>query len=125
MRRALLLAVLTAACGHQRAALVSAHVTGGPSDAPEVVQGASGTLDCPDEVFPQDLGNSDASGDLRAQHIGAVPLACTVTVAKAGFQPYKALVRDTCAAAVRGGCQTAELRAVLVPQPGKNTASAK
>jgi hypothetical protein len=115
MRRAALLAILAAACGHERATLIAAHVTGGQGNAQGAVEEASGTLECPDEPFPQDLGSSDQDGDLRAQHIGALPMACTVTVAKAGFRPYKALLRDVCGTPAHGGCRTAELRVVLAP----------
>jgi len=120
MRLAALLLVLAAACGHDRAALVAAHVTGGSGDAQQAVEGASGTLDCPDEPFPRQLGRSDEDGELRAQHVGTVPLACTVTISKSGYRQFKALLRDVCGAPAGRGCQTAELRVTLVPEPGKN-----
>jgi hypothetical protein len=119
MRGAAFLVFFAAACGHERATLIAAHVTGGQGNAQEAVEEASGTLECPDELFPQELGSSDPDGDLRAQHIGALPMACTVTISKAGFRPYQALLRDVCGTPAHGGCRTAELRVVLAPDAGK------
>lgn len=126
MRAALvLLALLAAACGHERAALVAAHVSTGQGAAEESLEGASGTLDCPGELFPQDLGSSDQDGDLRAQHIGAVPFACAVTISMAGYQPYKVALQNACASPARGGCLTVDLRVTLAPETGKTSGEAK
>ena len=125
MRISALLLAVVAACGHQRAAVIGARVSSGQGEAQEPVQGASGTLDCPGELFPQDLGKSDEDGDLRAQHIGAVPLTCALTIAMAGYQPYKAAMQDVCAARASGGCQAVDLRVVLAPAPNKNAGGTK
>jgi hypothetical protein len=125
MRAALLLLALAAGCGHERAALVAAHVSAGQGTAEEPIQGASGSLDCPGQILPQDLGNSDADGDLRAQHIGAVPFACAVTISMAGYQPYKAALQTACSARAQGGCLTVDLRVTLAPQPGKTSGATK
>ena len=122
MRAALMLLALAAACGHERAALVAAHVSSGQGAAEQPIEGASGTLDCPGQVLPQDLGNSGEDGDLRAQHIGAVPFACTVTISMAGYQPYKTALQNACAAPAQGGCLTVDLRVMLAPDPGKGAA---
>ncbi|HEX9575032.1 MAG TPA: hypothetical protein VF994_13125 [Myxococcales bacterium] len=125
MRLAAILLALAAACGHGRAALVAAHVSTGQESAQEPLEGASGTLDCPGQLLPQDLGKSDEDGDLRAQHIGAVSLACAMNVAMAGYQPYKAALRDVCTAPAPGGCQTVDVRVVLAPEPGKSSGASK
>ena len=125
MRRMALLLLALLGCGHERAAVVAAHVTTGQETAPEAIEGASGTLDCPGAFVPQDLGKSDEDGDLRAQHIGAVPLACSVTISMAGYQPYTALLQKVCGAAVTGGCLTAEMRVVLAPAPGKPSGTSR
>jgi hypothetical protein len=125
MRAALLLLALAAGCGHERAALVAAHVSAGQETAEEPIEGASGSLDCPGQILPQDLGNSDADGDLRAQHIGAVPFACAVTISMAGYQPYKAALQTACSARAQGGCLTVDLRVTLAPQPGKTSGATK
>ena len=103
MRAAALILALAAGCGHERAALVAAHVSTGQGTAEEPLEGASGTLDCPGQLLPQDLGKSDEDGDLRAQHIGAVSFACAVTVSMAGYQPYKAALQNVCAATAHAG----------------------
>jgi hypothetical protein len=125
MRATLLLLALAAACGHERAALVAAHVSTGQGTAEEPLKGASGTLDCPGQVLPQDLGKSGEDGDLRAQHIGAVPFVCAVTISMAGYQPYKAALQTACSARAQGGCLTVDLRVMLAPQPGKTSGATK
>jgi hypothetical protein len=125
MRLAAILLALAAACGHERAALVAARVSSGQEGAQKPLEGASGTLDCPGQLLPQDLGRSDHDGDLRAQHIGAVSLTCAMNISMAGYQPYKAALRDVCTAPVPGGCQTVDVRVVLAPEPGKSSAGSK
>jgi hypothetical protein len=125
MRPAAVLLALTAACGHERAALVAARVSSGQEGAQKPLEGASGTLDCPGQLLPQDLGTSDKGGDLRAQHIGAVSLACAMNISVAGYQPYKAALRDVCTGPVPGGCQTVDVRVVLAPEPGKPSGESK
>src|SRR2546428_7983040 len=125
VRAAALILAFSAACGHERAALVAAHVSTGQGTAEEPIEGASGTLDCPGELLPQDLGKSDEDGDLRAQHIGAVSFACAVTISMAGYQPYKAALQAVCATPAHGGCLSVDLRVMLAPQPGKTAATAK
>ena len=63
-----------------RASLVSAHVTRPESGTQIAAEGAKGTLTCPN-TMQQDLGTAADDGRMNAQHIGAVPLECTVTVA--------------------------------------------
>ena len=125
MRAAVLLLALAAACGHERAALVAAHVSAGQGTAEKALVGASGTLDCPGELFPQDLGKSQKDGDLRAQHIGAVPFACAVTISMSGYQPSKVALQSACAAPVKGGCLTVDLRVTLAPEPAKASGEPK
>jgi hypothetical protein len=125
MRAALLLLALATACGHERAALVAARVSTGQGTAEKPIEGASGTLDCPGQTLPQDLGTSDEDGDLRAQHIGAVPVACAVTISMAGYQPYKADLQTVCTAPAQGGCLTVDLRVMLAPEPGKTSGGTK
>ena len=122
---AALLLAFAAGCGHGRAAVIAAHVDVGQGDAEEALEGASGTLDCPNELFPQDLGHSDGDGDLRAQHMGAVPLACAMNITMAGYRPYKATLRDVCTAPDSGGCQSVDVRVVLAPEPGKPPGESK
>lgn len=122
---AALLVTLAAGCGHGRAALVAAHVASGQGDAQEDLQGAGGTLDCPGDLTPQDLGTSNGDGDLRAQHMGAVSLACAMSISKAGYRPYKAALQDVCSALDSGRCQTVDVRVVLVPEPGKPQGGSK
>ena len=125
MRAAALVLAFAVACGHERAALVALHVSTGQGTAEKPLEGASGTLDCPGELLPQDLGKSDEDGDLRAQHIGAVSFACAVTISMAGYQPYKAALQAVCAAPAHGGCVTVDLRVMLAPEPGKTSATEK
>jgi hypothetical protein len=125
MRAAALILALAVACGHERAALVAAHVSTGQGTAEQPLEGASGTLDCPGQIVPQDLGKSDEDGDLRAQHIGAVSFACAMTVSMAGYQPYKAALQTVCAAPAQGGCLTVDLRVMLAPESGKTPGAAK
>src|SRR5690349_5346067 len=68
MRLAVLLLLVTAACGHERATILAFRVTSGQANAPEPVKGADGALECPGQMLPQDLGESDPDGILRAQH---------------------------------------------------------
>ena len=122
---AALLVALAAGCGHGRAAVVAAHVESGEADAQGNVQGASAALDCPGDLTPQDLGTSNKDGDLRAQHMGAVSLACAMSISKAGYRPYKAPLQDVCTALDSGRCQTVDVRVVLVPEPGKSQGGSK
>jgi len=125
MRLATLLLLVTAACGHERATILAIRVTSGQANAQEPLKGADGALDCPGQMLPQDLGESNQDGDLRAQHVGAVPLACVVTISMAGFQPYRAAVQDICATRTDGGCRTVDLRVALAPVPAKAGSGSK
>ena len=125
MRLAALILLVTAACGHERATILAFRVTSGQANAQEAVEGATGALDCPGQLLPQDLGASDPDGDLRAQHLGAVPLTCVVTNTMAGFQPYRAAVQDICATRTAGGCRTVDLRVALTPAPAKPGSGSK
>jgi hypothetical protein len=125
MRLARILVALALGCGHERAALVAARVSTGQGSAEEPLEGARGTLDCPGALLPQDLGASDEDGDLRAQHIGAVPFSCALNVAMAGYQPYKAALQQICAAPAHGGCQTVDVQVVLAPEPSKSSGPSK
>ncbi len=111
--------LLLAGCGHERAAMVAARVVTGGATAERPAQGASMTLKCPG-AMPQDLGRGDENGELRAQHIGAVPIACLVTVAHPGYEQYTARLADVCTVIEPGGCQTAELRVMLLPAANRN-----
>ena len=51
--------------------------------------------------------------------------ACAVTVSMAGYQPYKAVLQNVCAAPAQGGCLTVELRVMLAPEPGKTPGATK
>jgi hypothetical protein len=56
----------------------------------------------------------DDEGQLHAQHIGAVPLECTVTIALRGYQPFTARVVDVCKqVAAPNACAEADIAAVL------------
>lgn len=125
MRLAVLLLLVTAACGHERATILAFRVTSGQANAPEPVKGADGALDCPGQMLPQDLGESDPDGILRAQHIGAVPLVCAITISMDGFLPYKAAVRDVCATRTDGGCRTIDLQVALAKAPAKAGSGSK
>ena len=116
---------LAAGCGHGRAAVVAAHVASGQGDDQEDLEGAGGTLDCPGDLTPQDLGTSNEDGELRAQHMGGVSLACAMNISKAGYRPYKAALQDVCSALDSGRCQTVDVRVVLVPEPGKSQGASK
>ena len=122
---AALLVILAAGCWHGQAAVVAAHVAGGDASADSDLQGASGTLDCPGDLTPQDLGSSDEDGDLRAQHMGAISLSCAMNVSKAGYRPYKAFLQDVCSALDSGRCQNVDVRIVLIPEPGKSQGGSK
>ena len=116
MHRAFALSLLLCACAHDRAAVVSAHVVTAQGSSQATADGASGTLTCPN-AMPQDLGTVDEDGQLRAQHIGAVALECTVTIALRGYQPFTARIADACTARDSGRCANAEIQAVLAAAP--------
>jgi hypothetical protein len=117
MRRGVLVLLLFA-CGHERAAMVGARVGIRQGAAEQPAEGASMTLKCPDATA-QDLGRGDKNGEVRAQHIGAVPLACLVTVTHPGYEEHTVRLADVCTVLAPGGCQIAELEVVLVPAAGK------
>jgi hypothetical protein len=124
MRPAVACLLLLVACGHERAALVSAHATRTESGTQIAAEHAIGTLTCPN-VLPQDLGSGDVNGDLRAQHVGAVPLECTVTVALSGYQPFTARVADVCKEVAGKACASAEFAAVLAAATGSGPNAGK
>jgi len=124
MRRVLRLCVLLCACAHDRAAVVSAHVVTAEGSPQATAEGATGTLTCPNAA-PQDLGTVDLDGQLRAQHIGPVALACTVTIALRGYQPLNARVTDVCTARDGGACANAQIEAVLTAPKGEGSKSGK
>ena len=113
MRFAAVTFLLLCACGHERASLVSAHVTRPESGTQIAAEGAKGTLTCPN-TMQQDLGTAADDGRMNAQHIGAVPLECTVTVALTGYQPFTARIVDVCKELVPRACSNAEVAATLV-----------
>jgi hypothetical protein len=124
MRRVLLLSVLFCACGHERAAIISAHVVTAQGSAQATAENATGTLTCPNATT-QDLGTVDLDGQLRAQHMGAISLACTVTIALQGYQPLNARVVDVCKARNDGGCANAQIEGVLTAAKGDGSKPAK
>jgi hypothetical protein len=106
--------LLLLACGHERASVISAKVLRAESGMQLAAEGASGTLTCPSTLMPQDLGTVDDVGELRAEHIGAIPLECTVTIALSGYQPFTARVVDVCKQpASPKACAQADIAAVL------------
>jgi hypothetical protein len=121
MRSALVACLLLCACGHERAAVISARVMKPESGTQTAAEGASGTLTCPNAI-PQDLGTVDEDGQLRAQHIGAIPLECTVTIALRGYQPFTARVVDICKEVASKACANADL-AVLLAAAAQGTGS--
>jgi len=112
MRGATVTLLLLCACGHERATVISARVMKVESGKQIAADGASGTLTCP-SAMPQDLGTSDEEGQLSAQHIGAIPLECTVTIALRDYQPFTARVLDVCKEPGVGVCANADVAAVL------------
>jgi hypothetical protein len=124
MRRVLVLWVLLCACGHERAAVISAHVVTAEGSAQATAEGATGTLTCP-TVAPQDLGIVDLDGQLRAQHMGPIALACTVTIALEGYQPFNARIADVCKARDGAACANAQIESVLTAAKGDGSKPAK
>ena len=124
MRRVLVLCVLVCACGHERAAVISAHVVTAEGSAQATAEGASATLTCP-TAAPQDLGTVDLDGQLRAQHMGPISLACTVTIALQGYQPFNSRVADVCKARDGGACANAHIEGVLTAAKGDGSKPAK
>ena len=116
--------MLLCACAHERAAVVSAHVTTAEGSAQATAEGATGTLTCPNAA-PQDLGTVDLDGQLRAQHMGAVSLACIVTIALPGYQPFNARIEDVCTARDGGACGNAQIEGVLTAAKGNASKPAK
>jgi hypothetical protein len=124
MRFAAVTFLLLCACGHERASLVSANVTR-PEGATQVAaEGAKGTLTCPNKM-QQDLGAAGSDGRMNAQHIGAVPLECTVTVALTGYQPFTARIVDVCKELVPRACSHAEVAAALMASQGSGSKAGK
>jgi hypothetical protein len=121
MRRLLAACVLVCACGHERATVVSARVLRTESGSQLAAKGATGALTCPN-ALQQDLGTVDDQGQLRAQHIGAIPLECTVTIALSRYQPFTVRVVDVCKEPAGKLCANADIAAVLAAtqQKGSN-----
>jgi hypothetical protein len=124
MRRVVLLCVVICACGHARAAVIAAHVVTSEGSAQATAEGASGTLTCPNAA-PQDLGTVDLDGQLRAQHMGPISLACTVTIALQGYQPLNSRIVDVCKARDGGACADAQIDGVLTAAKGDGSKPAK
>ena len=124
MRRVFGLCLLLCACGHARAAVVSAHVVTAEGSAQATAEGASGTLTCPNAAA-QDLGTIDLDGQLRAQHMGPISLACTVTIALQGYQPLNLRIADVCKAHDGGACANAHVEGVLTAAKGDESKQAK
>lgn len=112
MRRAAILCLLLCACGHDRASIISANVMRMESGTQIAAEGATASLTCPN-AMEQNLGTVDEDGHLRAQHIGPIPLECTVTIALRGYQPFTARVVDVCKQPAAKVCGNADLSAVL------------
>jgi hypothetical protein len=120
--RPAVLCLLLFACGHERATVISARVLRPESGTQIAAEGAVGTLTCP-ETLPQDLGIVDEDGQLRAQHLGPIPLECTVTIALSGYRPFTARVVDVCKQVVgRNACAAADIAAVLAVAQGASNA---
>jgi hypothetical protein len=83
--------------------------------------GAQVALSCPDGTS-KDLGRTDSRGELKIEHDGTLPLACSVTVTEQGFQPLSVKVADVCTELGYGGCQRADLRTVLAAAAGSGSA---
>jgi hypothetical protein len=124
MRFAAVTFLLFCACGHERASLVSAHVTRAEGATQIPAEGAKGMLTCPN-TLEQDLGIAADDGRLNAQHIGAVPLECTVTVALTGYQPFTARIVDVCKELVPRACSHAEVAAALMASQGSGSKAGK
>jgi hypothetical protein len=124
MLRALAVCVLLCACGHDRAAIISAHIVTAEGSPQATAEGASGTLTCPNAAL-QDLGTVDLDGQLRAQHIGAISLACTVTVAFRGYQPLNVRIEDVCKARDGAACAAAQIEGTLTATKGNASKPAK
>ena len=124
MPRAFALCVVLCACGHERAAVINAQVVTAEGSAHATAEGASGTLTCPDAAL-QDLGTVDLDGQLRAQHMGPISLACTVTIALQGYQPFNSRVVDVCKARDGGACANAQIEGVLTAAKGDGSKQAK
>jgi hypothetical protein len=54
-----------------------------------------------------------------------VPFACAVTISMAGYQPSKVALQSACAAPVKGGCLTVDLRVTPAPEPAKASGEPK
>jgi hypothetical protein len=113
MRTAAVGCLLLCACAHERATVVSARVMRSEGGTQIAAEGATGIMTCPN-TLPQDLGNVDEDGQLRAQHMGRIPLECTVTISLARYQPFTVRIVDVCKEVVSGACANADVGAVLV-----------
>jgi hypothetical protein len=124
MRFAAVTFLLFCACGHERASLVSAHVTRAEGATQIAADGAKGTLTCPN-TLQQDLGTAAGDGRMNAQHIGAVPLECTVTIVLTGYQPFATRIVDVCKELAPRACSNAEVTAALIASQGSGSKAGK
>ena len=113
------LLALGVACAHSElGSTVSARVLsrspGAARDATGLrpAEGAHITLACPGGQ-QQDLGTTNAKGELTADQPGGLPLACSFNVEQTGFQPYSVRVADACSETSADGCRRADVRAIL------------
>ena len=108
-----LLVLFGAACAHEAASNMRAHVmeqTSPTTVAP--VQGAHVVMRCPDGLT-EDLGMTDSSGLLRISPSTAPALDCKLTVARPGYAEQSTNVGDVCAAKAANVCTALNLTAVL------------
>jgi hypothetical protein len=124
MRRLFAAYVLACACGHERATVVTARVLRPESGTQVAAQGATGALTCPN-ALQQDLGTVDEEGQLQAQHIGAIPLECTISIALNGYQPFTVRVVDVCKEPAGKLCANADIAAVLAAAQQKGSNAGK
>ena len=87
------------------------------------VAGAEVALQCPDAAANRSLGKTDADGALTVEGDGAIPLACKVAISEPGYRPSALAVSDLCTEQVMGACRTINVRAILAPESGTNTAT--
>jgi hypothetical protein len=104
------------ACAHEVGTTMNARVMTRAQGTSVIqpVNGASVALACP-QGSTQELGKTDATGDLHADYATAMPMDCSFVVSQPGLRSYTVRVSDVCTELASGGCQTADLRTVLAP----------
>jgi len=120
---------LAGACASQAGgSRVSARVVSlrtGATDANglEPIPGAHVSVGCPAKES-REIGTTEADGTMRVDAESDVSLDCTVAVAHAGHRPLKVAVSQVCTQWAGNLCRALDVRAVLQPEAGAESAGA-